>query len=159
MRDEFFTDEPGPVVEATSLAIPRGLVKKVNYADAAHSVVAAFLEEHTSLEAYVRLRNILEVFDEALSQIKENAIAQVEGNSQLVLGALVQLKSLPRKWEYTDPALDALEAERIALDVKIKARKKVLESLKEELVDPRTGEITTPARCVSQGVTLQVNYQ
>jgi hypothetical protein len=158
MRDEFFTEETLEAEGSTALAIPRGVIKKINYGDAARSIVAAFLEEHSALEAYVRLRNIAEVLDEALSQIKENAIAQVDGNAQLVGGALVQLKALPKKWEYRDTVLDSLEAEKLAVDVRIKARKKFLEALKEEVVDTTTGEIAIPARCVSQGVTIQITY-
>jgi hypothetical protein len=53
MRDEFFTDEE--IASTTALAIPRGLVRKISYGDVARSVVGAFLEEHSALEAYVRL--------------------------------------------------------------------------------------------------------
>lgn len=154
MRDEFFTDEP----TTTALAIPRGLVKKIGYGDAARSILSAFLDEHTALEAYVRLRNIAEVLDEALSQIKENAISRIEGNSQIVLGALVQLKALAKRWEYHDAVLDSFEAEKLALEARIKARKKYLETLKDELLDPTTGEVAIPARCISQGVTIQVTF-
>jgi hypothetical protein len=158
MRDEFFIDETTAIVTTDALAIPRGLIRKISYGDVARSIVSAFLEEHSALEAYVRLRNISDVLDEALVQIKENAIAQVEGNSQVVLGALVQVKALAKKWEYHDSALDSLEAEKLALETRIKARKKYLESLKEEQIDPSTGEITIPARCIAQGVTIQVTF-
>ena len=75
MRDEFFADEDVQIPTSTPLAIPRGLVKKISYGDAARAIVAGFLEEHSALDAYVRLRNVADVLDEALSQIKENAIA------------------------------------------------------------------------------------
>jgi hypothetical protein len=158
MRDEFFTDEVVEVASTTALAIPRGLVKKIDYGDAARSIIAAFLEEHSALEAYVRLRNIADVLDEALGQIKENAIAQVDGNSQIIHGAMVQVKALPKRWEYHDSQLDTLEAEKLSVDLRIKARKKYLEALKEEVVDPATGEISIPARCIAQGVTIQITF-
>jgi hypothetical protein len=158
MRDEFFTDEIAETPSTAPLAIPRGLVKKVGYGDVARSIVAAFLEDNSALEAYVRLRNIADVIEEALGQIKENAIAQVEGNSQIIHGAMVQVKALPKKWEYHDSQLGTLEAEKLSVDLRIKARKKYLEALKEEFVDPATGETSFPARCIAQGVTIQITF-
>ncbi len=158
MRDEFFTDDNVQIPSSTPLAIPRGLVKKISYGDAARAIVAGFLEEHSALEAYVRLRNVADVLDEALSQIKESAIAQVDGSCQIVLGALVQVKALAKRWEYHDTQLDTLEAERLSVDLRMKARKKYLEGLKGEVVDPITGEIALPARYLGQGVTMQIMF-
>jgi hypothetical protein len=70
----------------------------------------------------------------------------------------VQLKSLPKKWEYDDAELRTLEAEKVAVEAKVKVRKRFLENLKTEMADAKTGELIRPARCISDGVTIQVTF-
>ena len=70
----------------------------------------------------------------------------------------MQLKSLPKKYEYQDSIIDDLEAQKKAIDEKLKARKRFLENLPAEVADTTTGEILHPARFVSGGSTLQITF-
>ena len=156
MKDEFFPTEtlnvPG------DLLLPLQVVRKPHFDEAASRLAGSLLDEHSTLEAYVIARNLSEILEVVQSQLKEGAIALVEGKSQEVLGAMVQLKSLPKKWEYDDGELRKLEADKAAIDVRLKSRKKFLETIKEETIDHTTGEIIRPARCISDGVTIQVTF-
>ena len=116
------------------------------------------MEEYSALEAYVKIKNVAEILSVALDQIREQAILSLSGTSQEVLGATAQLKALPRKWEYDDGEVRRLEAEKLAVEAQLKARKKYLENLKTEVANTATGEIIRPARCIAEGVTIQVTF-
>jgi hypothetical protein len=160
MKDEFFVDEAPPAELAgfEHLPIPPRVVTKQHFDALALNLTDALLEENSSLEAYVRIKNVAEVLDCALTHLREQAISQVSGTSQNVLGVTVMLKGLPKKWEYDDSVLIRLEGEKAALEARIKERKRFLEHLKQEVADTLTGEIIHPARCVSDGVTIQVLF-
>jgi hypothetical protein len=160
MRDEFFTDEPPAVdvIRAGPLTLLPSVARKSQFDELAASLNQALLEENSVLEAYVRIKNVAEVLDVALSQLKEQALSRLSGTSEQVLGVTVQLKSLPKKWEYDDAELRTLEAEKAALEAKVKVRKRFLENLKTEMADAKTGEIIRPARCIADGVTIQVTF-
>jgi hypothetical protein len=160
MRDEFFTDEPVAVdvIRAGPLTLLPSVARKSQFDELAASLNQALLEENSALEAYVRIKNVAEVLDVALSQLKEQALSRLSGASEQVFGVTVQLKSLPKKWEYDDAELRSLEAEKAAVEAKAKVRKKFLENLKTEMADAKTGELIRPARCISDGVTIQVTF-
>jgi len=160
MRDEFFTDEPlaVDVIRAGPLTLLPNVARKSQFDELAASLNQALLEENSALEAYVRIKNVAEVLDVALSQLKEQALSRLSGTSEQVLGVTVQLKSLPKKWEYDDTELRTLEAEKAAVEAKVKVRKRFLENLKTEMADAKTGELIRPARCISDGVTIQVTF-
>ena len=160
MKDEFFPEGlipfKGPSFDETTL--PRRVATKTEFEEIAASMIAMLLEEESTLEAFVRIKNVAEILDVALARIKEEALFEVAGRSQKILGASVQIKALPKKWEYSDSVLTSLEGERAVIEQRIKERKKLLETLKQEVVDPATGEIIHPAKCIADGVTLQVLF-
>jgi hypothetical protein len=159
MTDEFFPEPPRAVVLGGSLALlQRSVVRKAEFEGTADMLTSALLDEHSSLEVYVKIKNVVEVLEVALDQVRDRAIMAMDGKSQNVLGATVQLKPLPRKWEYDDAELRKLESDKIALEAQLKGRKRFLESLTTEIASTSTGEIIHPARCISEAVTLQVTF-
>lgn len=158
-QDEFFPDVPeAPVVQSEHLTVLQRVVRKSEFTDYALALTDALLIEQSAIEAYVRIRNVAEILDVALTQIKEQAMGKLNGSTEGILGARVQLKSLPRKYEYEDRVLDELEAQKKGIDEKLKARKKFLENLTAEVADTGTGEIIRPARCIAAGSTIQVTF-
>jgi hypothetical protein len=160
MTDEFFLEDPLPaeLIEFDQLTVPKRVARKQQFERLASYLNSILLHENSALEAFVRVKNVAEILDVALAQIKEQALSEIEGRTQEVLGVTVQLKSLPKKWEYDDSELHRLEGEKAAIEARLKERKKFLETLKTEIADARTGEIIRPARCVSEGATIQVLF-
>ena len=158
-HDEFFPEaiEAGPV-QSEYLTVLHRVVPKAEFATYAGALTDALLEEQSAIEAYVRIRNVGDILDQALGRIKERAIVSMQGTTADVYGAKVQLKSLPKKYEYQDAVVDDLESQKKAIEEKLKARKKFLENLPADVADTGTGEIIHPARFVSGGSTLQVTF-
>jgi hypothetical protein len=147
----------GPV-QSEHLTVLHRVVPKAEFAIYAGTLTAALLEEQSAIEAYVRIRNVSDILEQALGRIKDRAINSMHGTSEDICGAKVQLKSLPKKYEYQDAVVDNLESQKKAIEEKLKARKRFLENLPAEVADTGTGEIIHPARFVSGGSTLQVTF-
>jgi hypothetical protein len=158
-QDEFFPDTTeAPPVQSEHLTVLHRVVPKAEFVIHAGAFIEALLVEQSAIEAYVRIRNVADILDTALGIIKERAIASMQGTNVDILGAKVQLKALPKKYEYQDSVIDELEAQKKAIDEKLKARKKFLENLTQEVADTTTGEIIRPAKCISAGSTIQVTF-
>ena len=159
MSDEFFPETTDLARAGDEIVLlQRTIVRKSGFEASAQGLTDALMEEYSALEAYVKIKNLAEILSVALDQIREQAILSLSGTSQEVLGATAQLKALPRKWEYDDGEVRRLEAEKLAVEAQLKARKKYLENLKTEVANTATGEITRPARCIAEGVTIQVTF-
>jgi hypothetical protein len=158
-RDEFFPEviETGPV-QSEHLTVLHRVVPKAEFTTYAGALTDALLEEQSAIEAYVRIRNVSDILDQALGRIKDRAINSMHGTSEDICGAKVQIKSLPKKYEYQDAVIDDLESQKKAIEEKLKARKKFLENLPADVADTGTGEIIHPAKFVSGGSTLQITF-
>ncbi|MCX6132235.1 MAG: hypothetical protein NTU47_00365 [Ignavibacteriales bacterium] len=158
-RDEFFPEviEAGPV-QSEHLTVLQRVVPKAEFATYAGALTDALLEEQSAIEAYVRIRNVSDILDQALGRIKDRAINSMHGTSEDICGAKVQVKSLPKRYEYQDSVVDDLEFQKKAIEEKLKARKKFLENLPADVADTGTGEIIHPAKFVSGGSTLQITF-
>jgi hypothetical protein len=158
-RDELFPEviETGPV-QSEHLTVLQRVVPKAEFGTYAGALTDALLEEQSAIEAYVRIRNVSDILDQALGRIKDRAINSMHGTSEDICGAQVQLKSLPKRYEYQDSVIDDLESQKKAIEEKLKARKKFLENLPADVADTGTGEIIHPARFVSGGSTLQITF-
>ena len=158
-RDEFFPEVmESEAVQSEHLTVLHRVVPKAEFATYAGTLTDALLEEQSAIEAYVRIRNVSDILDQALGRIKDRAINSMHGTSEDVCGAKVQVKSLPRRYEYQDSVVDDLESQKKAIEEKLKARKKFLESLPADVADTGTGEIIHPAKFVSGGSTLQITF-
>jgi hypothetical protein len=158
-QDEFFPDATeAPPVQSEHLTVLQRVVPKAEFVIQAGTLTNALLVEQSAVEAYVRIRNVADILDVALGLIKERAIVSMQGTNADILGAKVQLKALPKKYEYQDNIINSLESQKKVIDDKLKARKKLLENITIEVVDPGTGEIIKPARCIAGGSTLQVTF-
>lgn len=158
-RDEFFPDplEAG-AVQSEHLTVLHRVVPKAEFATYAGTLTDALLEEQSAIEAYVRIRNVADILDQALGRIKDRAIRSMQGTTADICGAQVQLKSLPKRYEYQDSFVNDLESQKKAIEEKLKARKKFLENLPAEVADTTSGEIIHPAKFVSGGSTLQITF-
>jgi hypothetical protein len=157
--DEFFQDvqEASELIETEQVAILRRVVAKPQFFEYATTLTSRLLEEQSSLEAFVRIRNVIEILEVACALIKERAIVDVQDSNSEIFGARVQLKQLPRKFEYNDKLVAQLEAKKTEVEAQLKARKKFLESITETLRD-ESGDPIHPAKFLSGGVTLQVSF-
>ena len=92
-KDEFFPEvtETGPV-QSEHLTVLHRVVPKTEFATYAGALTDALLEEQSAIEAYVRIRNVADILDQALGRIKERAIISLQGTSADVCGAKVLLK-------------------------------------------------------------------
>lgn len=164
-HDEFFPDsgqetpvsETEPVVQTEQVTILRRVVTKPHFGEYATTLTSRLLEEQSSLEAFVRIRNVIEILEVACAQIKERAIVDVQDSNCEIFGARVQVKQLPRKFEYNDRLVTMLEAKKADVDAQLKARKKFLETITDPIRD-ESGEQLHPAKFISGGVTLQVSF-
>jgi hypothetical protein len=111
------------------------------------------LETHSALEAHVVLKQAEKIIAMAMETNKEAAITCMTAKKVDVFGATVSSKRNPTKWEYpeSDPVLPKLNAELERLKEEVKLRQKFLQSLKDELADPKTGEIILPAKKLTDG--------
>jgi hypothetical protein len=158
-RDEFFPEVlEAEAVQSEHLTVLHRVVPKAEFANYAGALTDALLEEQSAIEAYVRIRNVSDILEQALGRIKDRAINSMHGTSEDICGAKVQLKSLPKKYEYQDSVIDDFESQKKAIEEKLKARKKFLENLPAEVADTASGEIIHPARFVSGGSTLQITF-
>jgi hypothetical protein len=157
--DEFFPEVlEAEAVQSEHLTVLHRVVPKAEFAAYAGTLTDALLEEQSAIEAYVRIRNVSDILEQALGRIKDRAINSMQGTSADICGAKVQLKSLPKRYEYQDSVIDDLESQKKVIEEKLKARKKFLENLPAEVADAGTGEIIHPARFVSGGSTLQITF-
>lgn len=158
-QDEFFPDESeAPLVQSKHLTVLQRVVPKAEFVIYAGTLTDALLVEQSAIEAYVRIRNVADILDIALGLIKERAIGSLQSTNAEILGAKVQLKALPKKYEYQDTIIDDLESQKRVIDEKLKARKKFLENLPVDVADTTTGEIIHPAKCISAGSTIQIAF-
>jgi hypothetical protein len=102
-QDEFFPDsvEIAPV-KSEHLTVLHRVVPKGEFTTFAAALTDALLEEQSAIEAYVRIRNVSDILEQALGRIKDRAINSMHGTSEDICGAKVQLKSLPKRYEYQD---------------------------------------------------------
>ena len=110
------------------------------------------------LMMWVKLRSLKDVIDGAIKGIEADAMAQAElwdegnGRGAIVLGAKVGVTNGAAKYEYShDGAWSDLDAAIKVLSQKKKDREAFLKSLEQELVDPQTGELISPAIQLSLG--------
>ena len=157
--DEFFPEAlEAEAVQSERLTVLHRVVPKAEFAAYAGALTDALLEEQSAIEAYVRIRNVGDILDQALGRIKDRAIRSMQGTTADICGAQVQLKSLPKRYEYQDSVIDDLESQKKAIEEKLKARKKFLENLPADVADTATGEIIHPAKFISGGSTLQITF-
>jgi beta-galactosidase/beta-glucuronidase len=144
-----YPNPPDPVF-VSDIALITRVVPKNEIETSAQALVDKLLDTDMPLRSFVRLHNIIAILDVAKQILKERAITEVNKEDS-ILGAKVVVKQLPAKWEYDDPQLDRLELE-------VKARKKLLQTITKDMVDADTGEIAHPAVKHEQGVTLQISF-
>lgn len=138
-----------------ALVIPHLTVNSGERLETANRLRLLLSEEHGKLAAYVLLKQAEAIIAEAIDIQKEDAIAKAEGKKGDCLGAKYELKGV-RKWEYEDSQLYVLEQRGKDISEQIKARKRFLESLTEEIASTQTGEITKPAKLIQDGITIAI---
>lgn len=125
--------------------------------DAAVVVLAKLHNSFDAVQTHVLLKQLEKVIEAAVEMNKEAAIAKMpttngKNVTESIFGATVTLKRGAKKWEYpNDAVLTKAEADlKAAKDAK-SDREKFLQHLKNEVVDPQTGEVISPAKLISDG--------
>ena len=143
----------------TSDLVPVRSMTGMERAVAATDLVNALHDRHDKVESYVILKNMIDVLEQAVEIAKDPAIGAMKtgkGVEVKVLGATVMVKGLAKKYEYDDPILDKMGEDLKALQARIKDRKDMLVRLKTEYINEETGEVTTPAKLIEDGITIAV---
>ena len=128
------------------------IVPKAAIPESAEYIVGKLLEVGSSLEAYVRLTNLIAILEAAQESVKEKAMVQVGGVKTVSLGAEVITKKNPSRWDYHGDA----KAAKLSAD--LKAHQAMLQGLTKEMVDPETGEIYQPATKIPGGEHIEVKF-
>lgn len=140
-----------------SLVIPEKAIGKHELPAFVEKVRHNILAEHSPIQAYVKLYNLKVLVEQTLENLKEEALAGIQGKEMQVYGARVELKQKARTWDYGEDAhLKALEKAAMDADKLVKDWKKIRQLQKDDLVDAGTGEITPPAKQLTDGVTIAV---
>lgn len=117
-----------------------------------------------AIEASIMIKKTEQVLDYMKEEIKPLALSKMVEKSNSLYGVDITKSMLGVKYDYSvcqDPIWDELNAEKVALDKKIKAREaflKTLEKSKQELIE-ETGEFVTlypPIKTGTEGLTLKV---
>ncbi len=132
--------------------IVQRIVPKAEIPVSAKVVADQLLEIGSSLEAFVRLHNLTAILEAAKDLVKEQALVQVGGVKTTALGAEVIAKRMPCRWDYHEDTVIA------NLESDLSGRKKMLQNLPKEMVDPQTGELAQPATKIEGGETLQIKF-
>ena len=128
--------------------------------DSAMQIVEYMLETDSYINTFVKLDNLIAILEKSKEMVKESALGDLKSKKDVILGAKVEARNLPAKWDYHDDATLALNLSiQKAATEAVKARQKMLQSLTAEMADTETGEIVKPATKISQGETLAVSYK
>lgn len=114
-------------------------------------IADAITEEHSALDAFVRLRAMRDALDAALGEIESDAMNEATSGETLH-GVKVQVRNGAARWDYAhDSQWQAIKNQEAALAEARKLREQFLQRLPADLVDPDTGEYIVPAVQVTMG--------
>ena len=114
--------------------------------------INVLLAEHTASEAYVLLYQMESLVKQIREDLKDKAIARVNGKEENILGAIVTLRK-DADWTYDSPTLDNLSAEIKELQEKVKKHKRALEAGIEVLGE---GGVIETATKIKDGCIIAV---
>ena len=133
------------------------------------NLVETMLNKFSAMQAFAVLKKYGEVIvgtstkTGAIDLLKERAInctnskmMPIEIGGRIV--AYANEKNLPGRWEYANPTLAKMEEDFAAQKKKIDELKKLLQTLKSEMVDTATGEVMIPAVKVPSGSTVAIEF-
>jgi hypothetical protein len=100
----------------------------------------------------IRVHLYIKAIEDAIKELKKSdkynellmESARNLGKDNHWYGARIETRTRTN-WKYNDSKLNELEARKAEIDALIKARQKYLQSLKEVVMDPDTGEAVHPA--------------
>lgn len=149
--------EDAHIIETSHSSVPAVPIRVMNGAERAcmaTDIVNGLTLEHSSIEAYVLLKNAENVIAQALEIDKERAVHQAVKDSTILTAEVTTRRDV--KYEYEDETLADLEDKALALRKQIDERKKLLRTIKSEQADTVTGVISRPAKVVKDGLSLVV---
>lgn len=131
--------------------------------DMSLAVHDTLLDKYGSVEAYVIAYKWADVFKNAADILKLKAVNKSNAKTQDVelagkIVAKVTERNLPKKYEYQDALLEAMEIQLDEVKARIKARKEMLEALTAPVADAESGEMIYPAKLQEQGMTIAVKF-
>lgn len=148
-------------IEIHSQEIPKKFISEkalteIELQEYAKNTCEKLLEDKDAKEIYI-IAYELEMFAKFLKDtIKEKTLSSLDIKGENVLGAVLKIRNKAKEYEYSDNELNAISAEIETLKAKKKEREHFLQSLKKNIVVETTGEIITPAKLVSAGITVVV---
>lgn len=125
----------------------------------AKMIADSLLEKYSGIEAFIIAKSTMETISQAMDLLKERAIASVNGKKEVILGAEVDLKMSPRKYEYSGTEYKRLEKEVEAAVKNLKSHKSILELSPNGWINPNTGETETATLVSGGGTTISVTFQ
>lgn len=140
-------------------------LSKLDLKDRAEQAVQAVKDGWVdAIEASIMIKKTEQVLDYMKEEIKPLALSKMVEKSNSLYGVDITKSMLGVKYDYSvcqDPIWDELNAEKVALDKKLKAREAFLKTLteaKQELIE-ETGEVVKifpPIKTGTEGLTLKV---
>jgi len=142
-----------------AITMPEKVLTKVDQRTAGLDLAQRLLEQTSSLEGYVLLRQMREIIETAEKQLSGAVTDKAIGQTQNVGGALVQARRKAAKWDYhQDSVINNLRADADLLKEQIKEQEKFLQSLPMEVADTETGETRKPATKMPDEFTVAVTF-
>lgn len=155
---------PAVKIEEGKIAV-LDVFRKITRKEISEDMKDSLLEKFSATEAVVIAKAWNEVFADLEESLQSVAINKTAGKvTEVFIGgrvvATIEERSLPAKWDYKgDVELAKMEEDAKILKVKIDERKKLLQVIKTEVVDPVTGVASSPAEKISQGVTIAIKLK
>lgn len=131
----------------------------------AFSVAITEEGQETALEGYIKLKAMLGVVEAAISALADDARNEADlytnEDAKVLHGVKFTVTDGAARYSYVgDSEWESIKAEEKSLSEKRKKRESLLRALETAVVDPDTGEISTPAIQTSMGNRqLRVTFQ
>ena len=122
----------------------------------------SYIDGHdNALHLYSQLHFMRKAVDKAINELKNDALNEAQQDMRIAPGVTFQVRNGSEQWDYShDQTWNDLKAKEKGIKAQIKAREEFLRALKEELVDPETGEYVSPAQLTGYGKqTLALTYE
>lgn len=138
------------------ITIQTRVLSKLEMVESAQKVADNLLEIHSGIESFVLVKNMICALEQTLELLKEGAISQANGKEEMILGAKVSVKNLPKKWEYVGTEYTRLFNNLEHAKSELKNHTKVLEL--SNWINPATGE-TESATLIPSDKTRTITVQ
>lgn len=139
------------------LQLPTKVLTKAEMPITAQTIADGMLETYNGIEACVMVKNMIETLTVAYELLKDAGIAKANGKEEIVMGAKVSVKNLPKKFEYTGSKHKTLVNNLEFAKEELKNHEKALQL--SDWINPETGETETAKQIVQEKMrTLTITF-